>query len=41
VQLVRDEPLNLCVDEDLYLTDEELEAVRAQFAEEDDSDSSN
>ncbi len=41
VQLVRDEPLNLCVDEDLYLTDEELEAVRAQFAEEEDSDSSN
>jgi len=41
LQFQRDEPLNLCIDWNLYLTDEELEAQRAQFAEEEDSDSSN
>ena len=33
VQLMREEPLNLCIDESEYLTDEELEANRAQFVE--------
>ena len=33
VQLMREEPLNLCIDESEYLTDEELEANREQFVE--------
>ncbi len=39
IQFVRDEPLNLCIDENLYLTDEELEVQRAQFASEECEDS--
>ncbi len=39
IQFARTEPLNLCIDENLYLTDEELEVQRAQFASEECEDS--
>ena len=40
LQFQRDEPLNLCIDWNLYLTDEELEAQRAQFADDEECDDS-
>lgn len=40
IQLMRVEPLNLCIDENEYLTDEELEAQRAQFDDDEECDDS-
>ena len=40
LQFQRDEPLNLCIDWNLYLTDEELEAQRAQFADDEECNDS-
>lgn len=40
LQFQRDEPLNLCIDWNLYLTDEELEAQRAQFDDDEECNDS-
>lgn len=37
VQFEREEPLNLCVDKDMYITEEELASMRAQLESEEET----